>query len=82
MAFDTALAKKDIASSLQKCFSCRRGVRQSLSSRLLEAICGVLETFGAVYVSYGYRDTFGLLILVVVLLARPQGFFGEQGRVV
>jgi len=45
-------------------------------------VLGVLETFGAVYVSYGYRDTFGLLILVVVLLVRPQGFFGEQGRVV
>lgn len=43
---------------------------------------GVLESFGAVYVSYDYRDTFGLLILVLVLLVRPQGLFGERGRVV
>ena len=43
---------------------------------------GVLESFGAVYLSYGYRDTFGLVILVLVLLVRPQGLFGEQGRVV
>jgi branched-chain amino acid transport system permease protein len=43
---------------------------------------GVLESFGAVYVSYGYRDTFGLVILVLVLLVRPQGLFGQQGRVV
>lgn len=43
---------------------------------------GVLESFGAVYVSYDYRDTFGLAILVLVLLFRPQGLFGEKGRVV
>ena len=45
-------------------------------------ILGVLESFGAVYISYGYRDTFGLVILMLVLLVRPQGLFGEQGRVV
>ena len=45
-------------------------------------VLGVLESFGAVYVSYGYRDTFGLVILMLVLLVRPQGLFGEQGRVV
>jgi branched-chain amino acid transport system permease protein len=43
---------------------------------------GVLESFGAVYVSYAYRDTFGLVILMLVLLVRPQGLFGEKGRVV
>ncbi len=43
---------------------------------------GVLESFGAVYVSYDYRDTFGLVILILVLLFRPQGLFGEKGRLV
>jgi branched-chain amino acid transport system permease protein len=43
---------------------------------------GVLESFGAVYISYDYRDTFGLVILILVLLFRPQGLFGEKGRVV
>ena len=43
-------------------------------------ILGVLESFGAVYISYGYRDTFGLVILVMVLLFRPQGLFGERSR--
>jgi branched-chain amino acid transport system permease protein len=41
---------------------------------------GVLETFGAVYLSYDYRDTFGLVILMGVLLVRPQGLFGEKAR--
>ncbi|MBS0325640.1 MAG: branched-chain amino acid ABC transporter permease [Proteobacteria bacterium] len=43
-------------------------------------ILGVLESFGAVYISYDYRDAFGLVILIVVLLVRPQGLFGEKGR--
>jgi branched-chain amino acid transport system permease protein len=43
-------------------------------------LLGVLESFFAVYVSYNYRDAFGLLILVLVLLFRPQGLFGEKGR--
>jgi branched-chain amino acid transport system permease protein len=51
-------------------------------SILASLALGVLESFGAVYVSYDYRDTFGLVILMLVLLVRPQGFFGEQGRVI
>jgi branched-chain amino acid transport system permease protein len=43
-------------------------------------ILGVLESFGGVYISYQYRDTFGLVILILVLLFRPQGLFGEKSR--
>jgi branched-chain amino acid transport system permease protein len=43
-------------------------------------LLGVLESFAAVYISYDYRDTFGLVILVLVLLFRPQGLFGQKGR--
>jgi branched-chain amino acid transport system permease protein len=41
---------------------------------------GVIESFGAVYGSYEYRDTFGLILLILFLLFRPQGLFGERGR--
>ncbi len=55
----------------------------SLPGTLVASLAlGVLESFGAVYLSYDYRDTFGLVILVLVLLVRPQGLFGERGRVV
>jgi len=43
-------------------------------------LLGVLENFGAIYISYDYRDTFGFVILMLVLLARPQGLFGERSR--
>jgi branched-chain amino acid transport system permease protein len=43
-------------------------------------LLGVLESFGGVYLSYQYRDTFGLVILILFLLFRPQGLFGEKAR--
>ncbi|WP_427912414.1 branched-chain amino acid ABC transporter permease [Ramlibacter sp. MMS24-I3-19] len=43
-------------------------------------ILGVTEAFFSVYGSYDYRDAFGLILLVLVLLVRPQGLFGEKGR--
>lgn len=49
-------------------------------SILASLMLGVLESFGAVYISYDYRDTFGLAILILFLLFRPQGLFGERER--
>lgn len=43
-------------------------------------LLGVLESFGGVYISYQYRDTFGLIILILFLLFRPQGLFGQRAR--
>jgi branched-chain amino acid transport system permease protein len=46
------------------------------------AICGVLlglfESLGAGYISSAYKDGFAFLILITVLLIRPQGLFGEK----
>lgn len=49
-------------------------------SILSSLILGVLESFGGVYISYQYRDTFGLILLILFLLFRPQGLFGEKAR--
>jgi branched-chain amino acid transport system permease protein len=39
---------------------------------------GVIETFGAAYISVPYKDGFAFLVLFLFLLVRPQGLFGER----
>ena len=39
---------------------------------------GVVETFGAAYISVPSKDAFAFIVLVVFLLFRPQGLFGEK----
>jgi branched-chain amino acid transport system permease protein len=39
---------------------------------------GVIETFGAAYISVPYKDAFAFIVLIVFLLFRPQGIFGEK----
>jgi len=39
-------------------------------------ILGVLESFGAGYISSAYKDAFAFLILLVLLFVRPSGLFG------
>lgn len=41
-------------------------------------LLGVTESLGAMYVSSGYRDAFGLVAFLLVLLARPAGLFGKS----
>jgi len=39
---------------------------------------GIIETFGAAYISVPYKDGFAFLVLVLFLIFRPQGIFGER----
>jgi branched-chain amino acid transport system permease protein len=39
---------------------------------------GIIETFGAAYISVPYKDGFAFLVLVAFLVFRPQGIFGER----
>ena len=39
---------------------------------------GVVETLGAAYVSVPYKDAFAFLMLLLFLMVRPQGLFGER----
>ena len=39
---------------------------------------GIIETFGAAYISVPYKDGFAFLVLVAFLIFRPQGIFGER----
>jgi branched-chain amino acid transport system permease protein len=44
-------------------------------------LLGVVEELGAGYVSSGYRDAVGFVIIVAMLLVRPSGLFGRAARV-
>lgn len=41
-------------------------------------IIGVTETFSVAYLASSYRDAFAFLIIIAVLLLRPQGIFGAR----
>ena len=39
---------------------------------------GLVETFGATYISSSYRDAFPFIFLILFLIFRPLGLFGEK----
>jgi branched-chain amino acid transport system permease protein len=43
-------------------------------------IIGVSESFAGVYLPDGFKDIFAWIILIGVLMIRPEGIFGIQER--
>ena len=45
-------------------------------------LLGVVESLGAAFVASAYQNVYGFLLVLLVLLIRPTGLFGERGRTV
>jgi branched-chain amino acid transport system permease protein len=41
-------------------------------------LLGVFEALGVLFLTPGYRDVYGFLVIVLVLLVKPTGLFGGQ----
>ncbi|WP_019630361.1 branched-chain amino acid ABC transporter permease [Actinomadura atramentaria] len=41
-------------------------------------VLGAVEAFGAAYLSLEWRDAYPVLLLILVLVVRPQGLFGKE----
>ena len=53
-------------------------MKTQMSKKTVTAIAlGIAETTTGFYLSTGYKDVPGLVLLLVVLAARPAGLFGK-----
>ena len=43
-------------------------------------LLGLVESLGAAFVSSPYQNVYGFLCVILVLIIRPNGLFGERGR--
>jgi branched-chain amino acid transport system permease protein len=58
------------------------GLGSILGSIVGGVLLGVLEALGSVFLSPAYKDLYGFLFLIVLLVIRPTGLFGERERTV
>jgi len=45
-------------------------------------LLGVIEALGSVFLSAAYKDLYGFVLLIALLVVRPTGLFGERERTV
>ena len=56
------------------------GLGSILGSIVGGVLLGVIEALGSVFLSAAYKDLYGFLLLIVLLVFRPTGLFGERER--
>jgi branched-chain amino acid transport system permease protein len=68
----TLLALKGFAAAM------RGGIGNPLGAVAGGLLLGLLEAFGAGYISSTYKDAFAFIVILAVLFAAPQGLFGRR----
>jgi branched-chain amino acid transport system permease protein len=58
------------------------GLGSILGSIVGGVLLGVIEALGSVFVSAAYKDLYGFILLILLLVFRPTGLFGERERTV
>ena len=43
-------------------------------------LLGLVESLGAAFISSPYQNVYGFLLVILVLIVKPNGLFGERGR--
>ena len=56
------------------------GLGSVLGSIVGGVLLGVIEALGSVFLSAAYKDLYGFLLLIALLVFRPTGLFGERER--
>ena len=54
------------------------GLQSGLGVLVGGLLLGLSEQFTARYVSTGYKDTPGFVLLILILLVKPSGLFGRK----
>jgi branched-chain amino acid transport system permease protein len=58
------------------------GLGSIMGSIVGGVLLGVIEALGSVFVSAAYKDLYGFVLLIALLVFRPTGLFGERERTV
>ncbi len=58
------------------CAAVLGGLGNNAGAVVAGLLIGLLESFGAGFISSGYKDAIALLVLLVVLIIKPSGLFG------
>ncbi len=56
------------------------GMGSIVGSAISGTIIGIVENLGIAFASSGLRDVFAFVLLVIVLVVRPQGLFSKKGN--
>jgi branched-chain amino acid transport system permease protein len=56
------------------------GLGSIMGSVVAGVLLGIIEALGSVFISAAYKDLYGFLLLIALLVFRPTGLFGERER--